>query len=408
MIFKTFSVKEKVLFALQSITFLGLFLYSFSQIDLGLTFSKITFLRNIVTYFQHIGYFERPLSSLTYVFLVSLLTLLYCVTLYLANHKKVQKNYVWSVIIVGAVLLAFSYNAFSYDIFNYIFDAKIITHYHANPYVHKALDYPGDPMLAFMHWTHREYPYGPVWLGLTVPLSFIGMQIFLITFFFFKMLMALSFLGTVYFIGKIFQKLFPQREIFGLIFFGLNPLVLIESLVSAHIDIVMMFLAVAAFSFLISQNYSKTYILLMLSIGIKFLTGILLPVFIVIHVMQHRKKAINWDSMFGLILILLMVGVVVESKQSGNFQPWYLLAPLSFSAFLVHKYYVLILTIVISVVSLFLYLPYLYLGNWDPPVPQLLSQIIIMSYTIAFCFTSMYFLYKQIIFAKAKKISKKK
>jgi len=212
----------------------------------------------------------------------------------------------------------------------------------------------------------------------------------------------------VYFIGKIFQKLFPERENFGLIFFGLNPLVLIESLVSAHIDIVMMFFGVLAFALLISKSYVKAYVSLAISIGIKFLTGILLPVFIVIHFMQQKKKIIQWEKIFFIMIILLFIGVFMESRQSGNFQPWYLLAPLSFAVFVSNRYYVLIPAVIISFVSLFLYLPYLYLGNWNPPVPQELSQIIIMSYAIAFCFTSIYFLYKQIIFVRAKRIHRKK
>jgi len=77
-------------------------------------------------------------------------------------------------------------------IFNYILTQKIITHYQQNPYIHKALDFPGDPMLSFMHWTQRVYPYGPVWLGLTaaIIISWFG---FFLHIFMFKALMSASF-----------------------------------------------------------------------------------------------------------------------------------------------------------------------------------------------------------------------
>lgn len=400
---KNFSVKEKVLLALYSIVFLGLFLYSFTQVDLGLTFSRNAFLRDIVSAFQHIGYFERVLSSQLFVTIVLALTTLYCSSLFLATRKKIHKKFVWTVILAATVILTFSYNAFSYDLFNYIFDAKIITHYQSNPYLHKALDYPADPMLSFMHWTHRVYPYGPVWLGLTVPLSFIGLQIFFLTFFLFKLLMTACFIGTVWAVGKILQKLSPERELFGLIFFGLNPLVLIESLVSAHIDVVMMFFAVFAFYLLLSQKYFNSYVFLALSIGTKFLTGVLLPVFTFIHIMQRKKKNYSWEQVLHITVILLLLGVILESHQSGNFQPWYLLAPLSFAVLIANRYWIIIPTIIISTISLFIYVPYLYLGNYDPPVPEILSQIIIMSMSSAFCVTSLYFLYRQILVFKAKK-----
>lgn len=342
--------------------------------------------------FQYIGYFQRPLSSSLYLLLIFLLTTLYIFQLRLANANKLNNQYVWKIIWIGVTLLTFSYSAFSYDIFNYIFDAKIVTHYHANPYLHKALDYPGDPMLSFMHWTQRVYPYGPIWLVLTIPLSFIGLQIFIITFFLFKILASASYIGSLYFIKKIFRKVQPKNEIFGIVFFGLNPLILIECLVSAHIDIVMMFFTLMALYFLIERKYVISYINIFLSIGVKFLTGLLFPIFIWVNILQKTKHKINFWKIICLSIILLVFGVLLETKDSGNFQPWYLIAPLSFAVFVTHKYYVLIPSVIISVMSLLLYVPFLYLGNWNPPVPTILVWIMMLSVLISGIVTSMVYL----------------
>jgi alpha-1,6-mannosyltransferase len=280
----------KLLSSFYITTIVALFLYSFTQIDLSLTFSRIDFLHEIVKSFQYVGYFNRPLSTFIYVFLIVLLFNFYLGFLVLAYTKLLSKKMLWKLIIITTVILTFSYNAFSYDIFNYIFDAKIITHYQQNPYLHKALDFAGDPMLSFMRWTHRVYPYGPVWLGLTVPLSFLGFQFFLPTFFLFKSLIAASFLGTLYFIGKIFQKVAPEKEIFGLVFFGLQPLIIIESLVSGHLDIVMFFFAAWAVYLLLQKKYLFSFLLLFVSIGIKFVTGFLLPLFIVVFLLKKLKN----------------------------------------------------------------------------------------------------------------------
>lgn len=178
--------KQNIFGFLYCITLLGLFFYSFTQIDLGLVISRYPIFYQFEKSFQYIGYFNRPLSTLFYLLLLVLLFGFYVLFLKMAAKKKITKQFVWKLAIVAAVVLSFSYSAFSYDIFNYIFDAKIVTHYYQNPYAHKALDYPMEPMLAFMHWTHRMYPYGPVWLAVTVPLSFLGLQLFLPTFFLFK------------------------------------------------------------------------------------------------------------------------------------------------------------------------------------------------------------------------------
>lgn len=397
---------ERILLLLYSIVITGLFLYSFTQIDLSLTFSRIEVLRNVTSSFQQIGYFNRPLSTIFFFTLLVLLFTFYIIFLRLAQKKKIRTPFVWSTVIISSVLLVFSYNAFSYDIFNYIFDAKIITQYQENPYERKALDYPQDPMLSFMRWTHREYPYGPVWLGITVPLSFVGLQYFLPTFFLFKLLMAASYIGCVYFISKIFQKIAPEREVFGLVFFALNPLVLIESLVSGHIDIVMMCAALWAFYLLLIGKYLVAYILFAISIGIKFVTVFIAPIFLLVHFLLAKKLPARWEVLFGFGLVLMVIGVIVESKLS-NFQPWYLLAVFPFAVFLAHRYFVYIPTVIISFIALLNYAPYLYIGNWDKPIPQILSDMNFFSYSLSFFAFAIVFGYKQFTLSREFKKHKK-
>src|SRR3989344_7816928 len=194
---------KKILLPLWVISAIALFLYSYTQVDLSLTLSQVSVWQGIQKAFQYVGYFNRPLSTYLFLGIIAFMFLLYCVTLRMVSKKIIDRSTLWRIVILVSGILFVSYTAFSHDLFNYIFDAKILTHYHSNPYLHKALDYHGDPMLSFMHWTHRTYPYGPTWLFLTIPLSFIGFNIFLPTFYLFKLLMLGSFIGSAYFIEKI-------------------------------------------------------------------------------------------------------------------------------------------------------------------------------------------------------------
>ncbi len=348
----------------------GLFFYSFTQVDLNLTLSEWSVWQAIQKFFQNIGYFQRPLSSLLFIGIVLSLFFFYLMILRKIHEKKINRQTIWFLIISTALLLTFSYNAFSYDLFNYIFDAKIVTYYNQNPYVHKALDFPGDPMLSFMHWTHRVFPYGPVWLGLTVPLS-LGIEFFLPTFFLFKALMSLSFLGTTYFIGKILRRISPEREIFGVAFFALNPLVVIESLVSSHNDIAMMFFVMWAIYLLMNMKYIRSIILFGLSIGVKFASIFIFPIFLLVFLLKKRRKEFDWEDIFSVMAILMIIPVVLATIRT-NFQPWYLLNLLPFIALVSKKYYFFIPGVILSLFSLWQYLPFLYLGNWDKPVPVIL------------------------------------
>ena len=391
-------MKNRFAFGFYLTTIFGIFLYSFTQIDLSLTFSRVTLLRNVVTAFQYIGYFNRPLSTYIYAALLALLFGFYFYFLKLTVKKKLEKKTFWKIILVTAGFLVFSYNAFSYDLFNYIFDAKIFTHYHMNPYFHKALDFSGDPMLSFMRWTHRVYPYGPVWLIMTIPLSYLGLNFFIPTFFLFKILIASSYLGSLYFIGKILRKIKPDRETFGMVFFGLNPLVIIECLVSTHLDIVMIFFALFATYNLVNKKYLFAVVLLFVSIGVKFSSVFLLPVFFVVIFLQIKRKKINWDKVFVWSFILTCLTVIFASVYSGNFQPWYLILPFSYALFASHKYYIFIAVISTSIFALSTYMPYLYLGNYDPPVPQVFN-IIYWTALIITIITILFYYFKHKSFA---------
>ncbi|OGH16019.1 MAG: hypothetical protein A3C30_00825 [Candidatus Levybacteria bacterium RIFCSPHIGHO2_02_FULL_40_18] len=351
---------------------IALLLYSFTQVDLSLTLSQMSIWQGIQKFFQQIGYFNRPLSTVLYVAIIGSMFFLYGLTLLGVKKKEISQKQLFRIIIAISIILFFSYNAFSYDLFNYIFDAKIVTHYGQSPYEHKALDYPGDPMLSFMHWTHRTYPYGPVWLLLTVPLSFIGFGYFLVTFYLFKLLMVGSFIWSVYLIRRIAIKLGSDPS-FSAVAFALNPLVLIESLVSAHIDIVMIAFGLFGILMFLERKFIASLIGIVGSIFIKFATALLIPGIIAKVLFKVKNET------FLYILVLSMLGAVILSTFRTNFQPWYLLVVLPFSAFVQNKYFVMIPVFVVSAAALFQYVPFLYLGNWNDPVPIILNRMMIIS-----------------------------
>ena len=345
----------------------GLFIYSFTQIDLGLTLTQLSVWQVIQRNFQYIGYFNRPLSTLIYLFLVIILFILYYLIIKSADRFGIKK--IWQLIIITAIFLWLSYNAFSYDLFNYIFDAKIFTYYHLNPYIYKALDFSNDPMLGFMHWTHRVYPYGPVWLAITIPLSYLGFQKLLLTIYLFKGVAALSYLLSCWSIYKILEKINPTKKITGLVLFAFNPLVIIESLVSAHNDIVMLALVLWAFVLVLNQEKVKIGFGLLLSIGIKFATGILAPIFLYISI---KKESLN--SKLFLYCGLLMLVVFIAVSLRTELQPWYLLYLLPFVV-LADSEWFFWPVMILSFGLLLHYVPYLFAGNWDPPLPMIKNII---------------------------------
>ena len=353
----------RLLFASYTLTLAALFLYSFTQVDLSLTFSKLSIWQTIEINFQQIGYFNRPLSTVIFLVILILLFIHYFAFIFLAIKKRISRKQAWFLVLAGFVILVFSYNAFSYDLFNYIFDAKILTHYNQNPYFYKALDFPNDPMLSFMRWTHRYYPYGPAWLFLTAPISFIGLNIFSLTFFLFKIFISGFFLGTVYLIEKIVRKVSPGNEIYALVFFGLSPLVLIESVVSVHNDIVMMFFAVLGLYFVLNKKFILSIIAIIFSFFIKEVTILLL--FPVLIFQNPIKKIFISSENFFRFCVLTMIAGFVYVLTKLEVQPWYFLWIIPFIAFLKPNRYIFLLTSGISLGLLLRYAPFLYQGDWN-------------------------------------------
>jgi hypothetical protein len=369
---KQLSKTEKIVLGFYIIASVLLLLYSFTQIDLGLVISRFPFLYAFEKAFQNIGYFNRPLSTLLFILLVLLFSGMY---LYVVGSiKHISRKAIWMIVLSVSVILFLSYNAFSYDVFNYIFDAKILTQYHANPYLHKALDYPADPMLSFMHWTHRVYPYGPVWLAVTVPLSYLGMGLFLPTFYLFKLLILASYVGTTYVIGKILRIISPESEIAGMVIFALNPLVIFETLISAHNDIFMMFLMVLSLYLLLKKNMIWSVFITVLSIATKFATLFLLPMYVLLFLKRKNVTEKYWNTMMFLGVALMFLAVLVVSYRS-NFQPWYLLYILPFISLITKNKSCIYPSFFLSIIALGNYLPYLYMGTWTDPVMQQLFWI---------------------------------
>src|SRR5690349_1596730 len=85
-----------------------LFLYSYTQVDLSLTLSRVSVFQSIEKFFQYIGYFQRSLSTVLYISLLILLYGLYVLFLLLAHKDKISKKQFWTILLISSIILTFS------------------------------------------------------------------------------------------------------------------------------------------------------------------------------------------------------------------------------------------------------------------------------------------------------------
>jgi hypothetical protein len=167
--------------------------------------------------------------------------------------------------------------------------------------------------------------------------------------------------------------------------------VIIESLVSAHNDIPMIFFLFLSIYLFIEKKKILSWLSNFFSIGIKFLTGFLFPLFIVLEFFDRTNRKINWEKFFMAAILLSLLTVFIATIRT-TFQPWYLVFPLSLAAFVPKKFYIFIPSIVVSIFGILIYVPYVYMTDYAKGYPQIIQNIEITGITAVIFFTIVYFL----------------
>lgn len=336
---------------LYGIVLAALSLYSYSLLDPNITFFNSSYWTEFRNVMVQLGYYQRPLSTAIYTTFIALLFLL---------HWRIVKGYKnVSLLKLGVLSLTagiLAYPFASHDIFNYLFDARIFTHYGENPYLRTALDFPQDPMTRFMHWTHRTYPYGPSFLILSFIPSYLSLGKFILGYLLFKILIGACYALAVYVLYKWNKE--------WAVFFTTHPLVLIDGLINAHNDLIAVSLALAGLYLIAHNKKNRGRFLLLFGGLIKFTT---LPIVVA------SAKLTNPGTRIALLGITLVMAYLTIGR---TVQPWYFLTlfaliPYFYSA--IKRYSFFFAAAALS------YVGFIYTGTWSN---VFMYSFLVMSFVI--------------------------
>lgn len=339
--FKTY-IPVLLLFTLFSYLFVDSNLIYFSKLYTGFALSN------------------RLIVTVLYTFFVFIFFYFYFLILRNQGWLSLKK-----IVLITCGILFFAYPAiFSYDIFNYIATSKTLFFYRENPYIVMPMEFIGDPLLLFTRGANKIALYGPIWI-LTSGLSFIsGFGNFIFTLFNFKLLIAAFYLGSLILISKI------TKNKVAVAIFALNPLIFLETLVSSHNDIVMMFFALLSVLFLMKKRIFLAVVFILFSLLIKYSTIFLLPVFAYTIFKIIRKQNVNWEKVFFISFISMLI-IFLLSFLREEIYPWYAIWFLIFSSLLPHKKQLLHVTSAFSFGLLLTYTPFMFLGTYFGLTPIL-------------------------------------
>lgn len=351
-------------------------LYSYTQYDPNLTlFNNAAFL-SLQNAGIQVGLFMRGYSALIFLSLTIFGALLYVLAIRKALSGSFPLKSFFAILAAISLVGLVSYPAFSKDIFNYIFDAKILSYYHLNPYLFKPLDFPTDNWLRFMTWTHRTYPYGPVWLVLTTPLNLIAQNHFVATLVAYKVFFIANYLLCTRLIYKILIKENITKALTGAVLFALNPLVIYESVISPHLDISMTLLMLLGFYCILFKKRVLAAIFLVLSGGVKFLTLplALLPYF--------KNLTFQTTVKISVIIVLCLLAPIIAVREA---YAWYFLPVVALIS-LLRSQRLFSVVVICSLGLLLQYLPYIYFGEYIPEVFLYKNIIIVTSVILSVTF----------------------
>jgi hypothetical protein len=243
---------------------------------------------------------------------------------------------------VGGLLAG--HNAQSRDIYNYLFNAKMVVQYQADPHVKTAMDFAQDPWVRFMHNIHTRAPYGYGWTALSlVPYVLSGAgSFFIVSYYAMRtwMVMGWAFLLAAIWAGLGRSQYFAKQERWWRwCLVALNPLILMETLLNAHNDVWMMAPVIFAWSFLLAKRERWHWLivpaLLCVSVAIKPATVVTLPLFVAVmggeldfwqmnpRLRKMILRSVAWLKLYGADLAAFVMTALLLTPRSKFFLPWY-------------------------------------------------------------------------------------
>lgn len=374
------------------VAFLFYALFSFSLTDPNLSFTSWLPYWKFQWWMWATFFHNSYLLSSSYLSLVTFIFACYLAIYYLL--LKSTDNFGLKRIIIGVTalilgMLVISNNALSHDMFNYIFNAKMVMVYQANPHLQTAQEFAAsDTWVRFMHNTHTPAPYGFGWTVWSLIPFILGLQKFTITWLLFKLWSLCSWFFMIWSINFLSKKL-SGKEISLASWFLIfaNPLILIEILGNGHNDLWMMAPAVWSLGILLTaskngkvslKNIFFSGVLLFLSISTKLASLTLLPIWLMVTGVVVARVYLSKNSLVPKLWIklqphvpffcsLLLFGPLFTA-QSQQFLPWYLSWVLIWIPVTFGQNWWKRSLIFLSFLSLLRYYPFLAVGEYTPAV----------------------------------------
>jgi hypothetical protein len=246
-----------------------------------------------------------PLGSLAYLLLAAAAVSFYVLSV--AAAARFSSRLVWGGWLLFAAILLATPTLMSLDLYSYVVRGRVLWVHHANPYLHPAAEFAGDPFLRYAapFWNAAPQNYGPLETGLSALLAGVGGDRPVVVFLVFRLWSLLGLAVATWLVAGITRPLPEAARRRALILFAWNPLVLLEFANHGHNDVWMIALGLAAWRLREAGREAGAAVCLTLAGLIKYVFWLLLPLFFLDAL---RRRALPWRR--AVAMAALCAGVV--------------------------------------------------------------------------------------------------
>ncbi|MEA3338249.1 MAG: hypothetical protein U9R25_20360 [Chloroflexota bacterium] len=207
---------------------------------------------------------------------------------------------------LNALLALFMPPVLSSDVNHFSLYGRIVVHYNLNPYVVSGAAVPEDPFSLLTAFNPTTSRLGPLWTIISSGLVALGGDSILKTVLLFKVFAAMCNLvaGSVVFL--LARRLTGAFGLVSFLLYGWNPLILLETAGSAHLDAAMLALAVLGIFIAVQGSVLLGWLSLQLSVATKLTTALILPLFVVYYLARQQ----TWRERGRFILETALVAIL--------------------------------------------------------------------------------------------------
>ncbi len=274
-----------------------------------------------------------------FFFLASTLLLLFFLSGYkLVKSGKISQTNVVKWAVVFSLLMTVAIPSHSSDLYGYIARGAQQSLYSQNPYLETVNDiksFKSNPLFFNFMWPSQPTTYGPVFVYFTKAIVFLSNNDFLLSLINFKLLNL-----TVFFL--IVLSMLKTCNIEEIYLISWNPFILIQGLWNCHNDLLtgaLIFIGLLLLNkWKISQNTFWGIFFLTITIGIKYVSILILPIIFFYFLKQKSKPIIFLNYILGfscgmLLIMTFSVDYLISYRESAISNFWKIISNVD----LVHK-----------------------------------------------------------------------